>query len=94
MSDLATVALKHIKIMSRAYALPPKLSTLLLLEVCKSLREIFNCNILNHYADANADATAMETRYTLQYSTLSTANPDYSPIDLQGEYSKLSKNGS
>jgi len=47
-SDLATIALKQIKFMSRAYALPAKLGTLLLLKVCKSSSKIFNRNILNY----------------------------------------------
>ena len=41
-SDLVTVALKYIKIMSGAYVHPPKLGTLLLLKMCKSSSDIFN----------------------------------------------------
>ena len=59
------VALNHIKIMSGAYALPPKFGTLRLLKVCKSSSQIFNRNILNYYADADA----MKTRYALKNPT-------------------------
>ena len=92
-SDLATVALKHIKIMSGAYALPAKLGTLLLLKVCKSSIETFNRNILNCYVDADA----METRYAPSFCA---TDPDYSKYGsigicgyLQDEYGKIFKNG-
>ena len=41
-SALATAALKFIKIMHSAYALPPKLGTMLLLKVSKMSSKIFN----------------------------------------------------
>ena len=78
------VTFKYIKIMSAgASPLPPKLGTLLLLKVCKSSREICNCNILNH----SAEADAMETRDALQNPTLCAVDPDYAkyiPIGVCG----------
>ena len=46
-SDISTPALRHIKVMRGAYALPPKLGKTLLLKVCKTSSEIFNQSILD-----------------------------------------------
>ena len=81
--------------MSGAYTLSPKLGTFLLLKVCKSSSEIFNCNILNY-----ANVEAMERRYALKNPTLCAADPNYVKYGLigvcrylQDEYSKLFKYG-
>ena len=46
-SDLATTAIKHIKSICGAYALPSKLGTTLLLKACKTSSDIFNQKNLN-----------------------------------------------
>lgn len=95
-SALATSALKYIKVMKGAYALPPKLGTTLLLKVSKTSSEIFNRNILNYYADMDE----METKFYLKDPRLMEADamyPTHGPVGccgyIQDEYSKLFKHG-
>ena len=95
-SALATSALKFIKVVDGAYALPPSLlGTQHLLKTSKTSIDIFNHNVLNKCNRVDE----METRYYLKDPTLMKADPTYSdfgPIAicrfLQDEYSKLLKN--
>ena len=95
-SDLDTDALRNIKIMRGAYALPPKLGTTPLLKVSKNSSDIFNRNILNYYYNNNK----VETNYYLRDHRLMKNDNDYSKYGqvgdfgyLQNDYEKLFKNG-
>ena len=58
-SDLASTAIRHTKVMRGTYALTRKLGTTLFLKIWRTSSDNFNKNILNYYADTDE----MENKY-------------------------------
>ena len=92
---LATAAIRHIRFMLSAYALPTKLVMKIILKVCKTSGDILDQNILNYYANTNE----MKTRYYLKYPRVienENSHDKYSPVRvceyIQVDYGIIFKN--
>ena len=94
MEAFSSDALRYIKIMQTAYALPYNTGQKILLKVVASESALFNCKIYARHDDVQA----MEDKYELKDPKLITTDPEYPTIGpiptcafVQKEYSDLIK---